>query len=139
MSLFGYIIIIQGGVNMSDKQHYLSPNFMGKIFERTNLQRICNYIMYGGETKIFHQSYSERLENGCIDIHTLLHSAFPASEEFEDALGDLSVALDAYIGVYSEIGMQIGARLVLQLINGEFVSSSDEKTEYHFNQLNSIG
>ena len=31
MSLFGYIIIIQGGVNMSDKQHYLPPNFIEKF------------------------------------------------------------------------------------------------------------
>lgn len=93
-------------------------NYVKKVFQRMGSQQICSFLLYGAEDfDIENRPYKERLKIGSDSIYSRLESLYPNENELEKAISELSEALTAYEGVYMEIGMKAGARLIFQLLH----------------------
>lgn len=93
-----------------------------EIFERANIKQIRAFLLDGGG-KIddnCYGTYKERIERDSEDIvYTLKRLSKDhenGNEKFEEAMNDLSQALQTCRDIYSEMGMLIGAKLLFQLL-----------------------
>lgn len=92
-------------------------NYMNDMFQRMNLHQIRSFLLCGvGDLTAEMESYRDTLKAGCEPIHKHLEILCTDSAEREKADAELSQALAAYEGVYMELGMKAGARLVWQLL-----------------------
>ena len=95
--------------------------YYSEIFERVNIQHIRGFIHYGGDVSdITSLSYKERIESGEHKILERLKAICPEQANYEQATNDLSFAFGIYEDVYLEIGMKIGARLIMELLKDDF-------------------
>lgn len=92
-------------------------DYMNDMLQRTSLHQIRSFILCGTEdfttrTELYHDT----LKAGCEPIRKHLEILCTDSTEREKAAAELSQALSAYEGVYMELGMKAGARLIWQLL-----------------------
>lgn len=92
-------------------------DFIKDTFRRTDLRQIRQFILQGTEElAVDNRSYRDRLTAGSNPIYNRLKEIYPKQADFDKAAAELSTALTAYEGVYTEIGMKAGARLIFQLL-----------------------
>lgn len=101
----------------------LPPDYLKNALERIDLKLLCNWILTGGETSPTSLDYNQRLVEGCKEIEDLIKTTFADTKQKEQALDYLSEAIGSYSDVYVEIGAQIGAHLIVQLLNNKEIGS----------------
>lgn len=92
-------------------------DYIKEAFERMDLHQFRSFILYG--TDDFPENaepYRNKLKQGSDPIYKRLESLYPDREELDEAISDLSNALNAHENVYMELGMKAGARLLHQLL-----------------------
>ena len=92
-------------------------NHIKEAIERTNLQDIREFLLYGvEECKHSNETFEIRLREGSNAIYERLGSLYPDEKEHAEATDDLNKALSTYESTFMEIGMKAGARLIYQLL-----------------------
>ena len=95
-------------------------NHINKIFERADLQQIRHFLMTGTSPRDDKdmRDYNMRLENDSEEIINRFRRIYKDGEtdEYDNALSEFAEAAAAYQNVFFEIGMKIGARILVQLI-----------------------
>ena len=95
----------------------MEHNYINEIFERADLQQICEFFVSGLETEEPDlRPYGERLEESSLHIVNRMKYITKDEQEFSDYYDDFSEANTAYTKVFLEIGMKVGARLMFQLL-----------------------
>ena len=93
---------------------------VNEIYDRINLQHIREFIHHGGtEAEISGFSYEERINIGEHSIIDRLKAVYPDKTVYNQVENELRTAFYTYEDVYMEIGMKVGARLVLELLKGD--------------------
>lgn len=95
-------------------------SYISEIFERANLQQICNFLLYGTEAVVISdKSYTERIKEANSKITSIIKEKLSENndaKEIESVINDiLSFSSDSE-NVYMEIGMQCGAMLCNDLL-----------------------
>lgn len=92
-------------------------DFIKDAFTRMDLGSTRQFLLYGAdEFDYVNQPYMDRLKTGSDPIHARLKNLYANKPELDEAIADLTFALDAYESVYMELGMKAGARLLYQLL-----------------------
>ena len=88
-----------------------------KMFARLDFQAITEFILSGEEiTKFDDGSYNDRLEKSKKAIIDRLKGVYPNENDFGRAYDELVEALAVHQSVFTELGMQFGAKLTYQLL-----------------------
>ena len=88
-----------------------------EIFSRMDIQQIRSFVLNGVDSmEMYNCTYDERLEKGNALMIKRLKKLYKNEDKFSDATDDLCYALLVNSEIYTEIGMKIGARLLLQLL-----------------------
>jgi len=88
-----------------------------EIFERADIKQFREFILK--ETIILNNSYGtyqERIDRDSEDILYALKRLSNDDTQLSESSQELTEALFAYRDVFTEIGIKIGARLLLQLL-----------------------
>ena len=94
--------------------------YLQKAIERTNIQHIRSFLMYGVENiEIDTRSYNERIEQYSKPALERLKKIYTDEKEFDEALTEFNLAVGEYQDVYLEIGMILGSRLLYSLLSCE--------------------
>lgn len=92
-------------------------DYIKEAFERMDLHQFRSFILYGTDDFPEEaQPYRDKLQQGSTPIYKRLETAYTDETELDNAVADLSKALNAYEYVYTELGMKAGARLLHQLL-----------------------
>jgi O-acetylhomoserine/O-acetylserine sulfhydrylase-like pyridoxal-dependent enzyme len=98
--------------------------YIETALKRANIQDLRSFILHGtDELNICTDTYEERLDSATASMHVRLKTHYPDMEEQQDAINDLNYALSNYQDVYTEIGMKLGARLILELLSPDRLPS----------------
>ena len=107
--------------------------YIHSIFNRADFQHIRNFILNGTEDVIDNieiTSYQEKLKSVEKQIYKRFENLYPQNGSARDAaIGELSDALCVTADIYAEIGMQIGAQLLYDLLlrKNNIISDKSEK------------
>ena len=82
------------------------------VFERADLQQLCSFILFQEETTTQTGSYEERIEKAKKCAYKELKNALD-DEAIEDTLSEV---FGTYQTIYTEIGIKLGAEIMLQLL-----------------------
>ena len=92
-------------------------NIYNEMLERAKLQHIRGFIQCeGADLDIANLSYHERIKLGERRILERLKALIPDAMDYDNAESELNTAFGAYGDVYMEIGMKVGARLIMELL-----------------------
>lgn len=84
--------------------------------ERTDIQRICHFVMYGVDINDFNKPVdTEYLEKVRKIVTDKLRNKFPDDNEYEEIMGNLYDYEDALEKVSVEAGIKSGFKMALQL------------------------
>jgi uncharacterized protein YfdQ (DUF2303 family) len=93
-------------------------NYIETALKRANMQDLRSFILHGAEELcMYDESYEERLDNATASMYIRLKALHPDAEEQQDVINDFNYALSNYQDVYTEIGMKLGAKLILELLS----------------------
>ena len=95
-------------------------NRIKEIYARADIKQIRSFVLEGADAFDDFRTFEQRLEDQK-EIFERLQRLYPDEIELDDAVSDLSKALNSYENVYTEIGMQIGARIIYQLLLQDYV------------------
>ena len=96
------------------------------MFERVNLQQLSAFILFREETAMQTGSYEERLDQAKQVAYEALKQASSDRKLNDDVIQDaLCGAFGVQEIIYTEIGMKLGARLMLQLLRKEDTVTCD--------------
>lgn len=91
--------------------------YINDTFGRMELQQIREFLLYGTENYFPSDlPYNQRLKSGSNTLYERINRLYPDQDERDKAAADIAEALSAYEGVYMELGMKAGARLLFQLL-----------------------
>lgn len=92
-------------------------DYINDMFKRMSLRQIRSFLLCGvGELTAEMESYRDTLKNSDESIRKHLERLCPDKTEQDKVVAELSQVLSAYEGVYMELGMKAGARLIWQLL-----------------------
>ena len=92
-------------------------SYITDIFERTNIQRVREFILHGGESnKVDEKTYKKRIEDPLKTMLKTIRAKFPDKDECEEIEDIIGIHTSATEEVYAEIGMQCGFILATQLL-----------------------
>ena len=92
-------------------------DYITEIFERANLQQICEFLLCGGgDAGVSDKSYTQRIENIEGAFFETLRTKFPDVKEREKVSEDICAYTATIQNVYMEIGMRCGAILTMSLL-----------------------
>ncbi len=90
-------------------------NHIDKIFDRCNIESICEFLMSGGElVKLNSDGYREREKKAENKLREWLHKQFPDSEESDEHLCFINAVLGEIQSIYLQIGLQAGIMLAAE-------------------------
>lgn len=91
-----------------------------KVLERTDIQHLRSFLLYGKECEsLSSETYERRAEEPQRAVTKLLEKKISGMED-SDALNDSVMnAVAAYTDVFMELGLQAGMRLAVQALGGE--------------------
>ena len=93
-------------------------NYIEEMFHRTNIQQIRNFLMYGVECfDDTDATYAEREDSAWKTLVKKMETALPNKEERENFTNDITCYTCETEHIYMEVGMQCGARLIMQLLS----------------------
>ncbi len=92
-------------------------SYISEIFERLDIQHIREFLLHGVEcVQISEKTYKQRIDDSRKTAIDMIKAKFPDMDEHvvitNEVYGYSSVVED----VYTQIGMQCGAILVIQLL-----------------------
>ncbi len=85
-----------------------------ELFARADMQRVREFIKYGGDGPVDPRSYDERLDRAYRDLNRWLAQRFPEEPERTAATETVFQSVTALEDVYLELGLLLGAKLALQ-------------------------
>lgn len=94
-------------------------NFISEIFERANLQQICDFLLYGAEAvQISDKSYEQRIKEADHQMIAVIKENLPNynDTEIENVINRISNYCLDLEKVYMEIGIQCGIMLSMGAI-----------------------
>jgi len=100
-------------------------DYIKSTFEKMNIQDIIHFLIYDGTyigTSKGGRSYKDRLNDESNPIYNRLQEIYSEGDELDEALAELSQAIDSYTEVYMEIGMKAGMKLFIQLLSDNNVN-----------------
>lgn len=98
--------------------------YIETALKRANIQDLRSFILHGtNELNICSNTYEERLDDATASMYVRLKNLYPDTEEQQDAINDLNHALSNYQDVYTEVGMKLGARVILELLSPDKLPS----------------
>ena len=103
-------------------------NYIDKIFDRADIQQICEFLLYGVESDIIDpRSYKERAETTQRQVIARLQEAYPDEKEYEEIIGLVYDCVSDVESVFMEIGLQLGAKITAQVCrNLKTVADTEE-------------
>ena len=92
-----------------------------EIVHRTNMQKICSFVLNGidpsrWDEELDIESYETRVENGEAPLWEFLENLYPDGKERDAAYELICTALITNQEVYTELGMKLGANMILELL-----------------------
>lgn len=91
-------------------------SYITEMFERADIQQIRDFLLNGTELpKRTHAPYEQRLAKSMNEVMEMIQAHFP--NEQEQMENSIIQAVSAYEDVYLEIGLQIGIKLAMQVLN----------------------
>ena len=96
----------------------MEHEYIKQILDRTDIQHISEFLVSGIELgdPPSKKSYKERLNEGSLNIERWLRINAKDEDDRDKVFFDFGIATDTYREVFLEIGMKVGARLMLQLL-----------------------
>jgi len=92
-------------------------NYISEIFERLDIQCVREFLLNGcNVTDINSKSYIERLKVPEKIMSSMLHDVFPDEKEYEKVTEKVYNFATACQDVYTEIGLQCGFVLAMQIM-----------------------
>ncbi|MCL2773808.1 MAG: hypothetical protein FWD71_10705 [Oscillospiraceae bacterium] len=95
----------------------MEHKYINEMLARADLQQFCEFLISGLELcEIDKLTYSERLNKESKLMEKRIKNISKNEEELDKIFSEFSDATDAYMHVFTEIGMKIGAKLMVQLL-----------------------
>ena len=87
------------------------------IFDRVDLRQIASFILFREETISQSESYEQQLKKAMELACDAIKKSIAGEITEKEATLDISDACDIYKEIYTEIGMKLGARMIMQLLH----------------------
>ncbi len=93
-------------------------NYIEEIFERCNIETLCEFLMHGGELlQTNSDGHYERVRKAEIKLNNWLHSQFAEGERLDEHFSLVYEVLGEIQSIYMQIGLQAGVSLAAEFYN----------------------
>ena len=96
----------------------MEHKYIKDMFARADLQQFREFLITGIDIdELDKRTYSERLEKESESIIKRIKNISKSDDELDEIFSEFSGATGAYMEVFTEIGIKIGAKLMVQLLS----------------------
>ncbi|MCL2774046.1 MAG: hypothetical protein FWD71_11940 [Oscillospiraceae bacterium] len=95
----------------------MEHKYIKEMFTRADLQQFREFLITGLDLdEVDKRTYSERLEKESESIVKRIKCIAKDDDELDEIYTEFGDATEAYMNVFTEIGIKIGARMLFQLL-----------------------
>lgn len=92
-------------------------SYISDIFERTNIQQVREFLLYGVECcNVTEKNYEQRLMEAEKNVEEIIRMKFRHDKEYEQAMAPIFDYAGELQDVYMEVRMQCGFMLAVNML-----------------------
>lgn len=99
--------------------------YIEHALNRANIQDLRAFFLHGVDAIGIHKEpFEKRLDDATASMYIRLKILYSDAGEQQDAINDFNYALSVYEEVYTEVGMKMATRLILDLLQSNSILES---------------